>query len=167
MPSPSGLGTPLRCGHRPSGPEPLEFGAKGRLGEASGLEKGRGIERQWRDHLHNGFASVQSDFALGTDSRWGKGPERRPEWELLPNEAASTLRGVRVLAGVKAELNQFGLHGDAGNAQPAGGLGLVALRLLDRPREHLALGGFEHSGVHIGHFTPAGSRQEFIHMFSK
>jgi hypothetical protein len=68
---------------------------------------------------------------------------------------------------MKAELNEFGLHGDAGYAQPAGSFGLVALRLLNRPREHLALGGFEHSGMHIGQFTPAGSRQEFIHMFSK
>ena len=50
--------------------------------------------------------------------------------QLLPQQ-----RLLLILARVKPELNQFGLHGDARDAQPACGLGLVALRLLNRPRE--------------------------------
>ena len=50
--------------------------------------------------------------------------------QLLPQQ-----RLLPILAGVKPELNQFGLHGDARDAQPACRLRLVALRLLNRPRE--------------------------------
>jgi len=41
---------------------------------------------------------------------------------------------LRRLARVEAELDQLGLHRDAGHAEPAGGLGLVALGELDGAR---------------------------------
>src|ERR1043166_9475567 len=44
-----------------------------------------------------------------------------------------------ILAGVQTELDQFGAHGDAGDAEPARGFGLVALGLLDGAGEKLAL----------------------------
>ena len=72
-----------------------------------------------------------------------------------------------VLAGVKAELNEFGLHGDPGDPQPARGFGLVAPRLVNGPRDHRALGGFEHAGVRVGQLTSVGSGQEILHLFFK
>jgi hypothetical protein len=44
---------------------------------------------------------------------------------------------------VKAELNEFGLHGDARDAKPPGGFGLIALGLLNGAGEKFALGRFK------------------------
>jgi len=46
------------------------------------------------------------------------------------------------LAGVEAELNEFGLHGDARDAEPPCGFGLIAPGLLNGTGEEFAFGGF-------------------------
>src|SRR5712672_2391283 len=68
------------------------------------------------------------------------------------------LRGGRgrdlfvVLAGMEAELKEFGFHGDAGDAEPAGSLGLVALGEFNGTGEDFAFGAFKDASVDVGNF---------------
>jgi hypothetical protein len=62
----------------------------------------------------------------------------------------SVLSGFGFAGGMEAELNQFGFHRDAGDAEPAGGLGLVALGLLNGAREQLPFRGLKDARIGIG-----------------
>ena len=48
---------------------------------------------------------------------------------------------------VQTEMNQLLAHGGAGHPEPADGLCLIALRLLNSPGEQLSLHLFDHFGV--------------------
>ncbi len=80
-----------------------------------------------------------------------------------------TLNGVlfRLLTGMEAELKEFGFHGDAGDAEPAGSLGLVALGEVDGAGEDFALGAFKDASVNVGNFTAARSGEEFVDVITK
>jgi len=54
-------------------------------------------------------------------------------------------------------LNELGLHGIAGDAQPTGSPGLIAVCLFNSASEHLPFSRFEHTRVSIGNFTTSGS----------
>ena len=63
-------------------------------------------------------------------------------------------------AGMQAEAVEFFAHREAGDAEPAGGLGLVTLGELDRLGEKLALGGFDKRGVGVLDLTAAGGGEQ-------
>ena len=50
-------------------------------------------------------------------------------------DSPRSVRLLLILAGMEAELDKFGLHGEARDAEPAGRLGLIALGLVDGPLE--------------------------------
>jgi hypothetical protein len=67
-----------------------------------------------------------------------------------PDSARARWRGIglaslRLLAsaGMQAEAVEFFTHCETGDAEPAGGLGLVTLGEVDGLGEKLALGGFD------------------------
>ena len=67
-------------------------------------------------------------------------------------------------ARMEAELDELGFHGDAGNPQPAGGFGLVALGQFDGLPEQFPLGGFQHARMDIGRFAALGRRQQIANV---
>ena len=58
-------------------------------------------------------------------------------------------------------MGEFLAHGGAGDAQPAGGFGLVALSQLDGAGVELALHFLHHPGLQAGHLAALGAGQEF------
>ena len=59
----------------------------------------------------------------------------------------------------EAELGKFFAHGGPGDAEPLGGLGLVALRELNGLRVEFAFDRLDEGGLHVLHF-PAGGGSE-------
>jgi len=74
---------------------------------------------------------------------------------------------VLVLAGMEAELEEFGFHGDAGDAEPAGSASLIALREINGAGEDFAFGIFEDAAMNIRNFTPTGGCEEFVDVIAK
>ena len=72
-----------------------------------------------------------------------------------------------ILARVKAKLEELGFHGDAGDAEPAGSLGLVALCEFDCAGEDFAFGAFQDASVDVGNFTAARCGEEFVNVIAK
>ena len=72
-----------------------------------------------------------------------------------------------VLAWMEAELEEFGFHGDAGDAEPAGGPGLVTVGELDGAGEDFAFGIFEHAAVDVRNFTAARCGQQFVDVIAE
>ena len=60
-----------------------------------------------------------------------------------------------VLAGMEAELKEFGFHGDARDAQPTNDFSLIALDEIDDAGEDFAFGAFQDASVDVGNFTAA------------
>ena len=63
-------------------------------------------------------------------------------------------------AGMQAEAVEFFAHRQTGDAEPAGGLGLVTLSELDRLGEELALGSFDEGGVSVLDFAVTGCGEQ-------
>src|SRR5437867_2542521 len=84
------------------------------------------------------------------------GPGLAPPW------LAGIDRSLGVLFRMKPELNEFRPHGDARDAQPPGGFGLVAVSLLDGPGEKFALGQFNKASMHFAGFVASGRAQHFV-----
>ena len=61
---------------------------------------------------------------------------------------------------MQAKAVEFFAHREAGNAEPAGRLGLVTLGELDRLGEELALGGFDKRGVRVLELTAVGGGEQ-------
>ena len=64
------------------------------------------------------------------------------------------------LAGMQAKAVEFFAYCEAGNAEPAGRLGLVTMGELDRLGEKLTLGGFDKRGVGVLELTAAGGGEQ-------
>ena len=58
-----------------------------------------------------------------------------------------SMRSLLILAGVQAEMDELGLHGQTRDPKPARRFGLVAVRLSDGACEEFPLGGFKHTRV--------------------
>ena len=72
-----------------------------------------------------------------------------------------------ILAGMEAELKEFGFHGDSGDAEPAGSLGLVALGKFNGAGEDFAFGIFQDASVDVANFTAARRSEEFVDVITK
>ena len=68
---------------------------------------------------------------------------------------------------MEAELEEFGFHGDAGDAEPAGSASLIALGQIDGAGEDFAFGVFEDAAVDISNFAAARGCQEFVDVVAK
>ncbi len=68
---------------------------------------------------------------------------------------------------METELHQLGFHGNARNAQPAGGLGLVAMSQLDGLPEEFPFGGLQQVRMHVGHFAALGRCQQTSHVLGQ
>jgi hypothetical protein len=77
------------------------------------------------------------------------------------------MRPLLILAGVQAEMDELGLHGQTRDAKSARRFGLVAMSLSDGACEEFPLGGFKHTRVRIGKFLPLCRCQQVVHLFAK
>ena len=68
---------------------------------------------------------------------------------------------------MEAELEEFGFHSDAGDAEPAGSTSLVALGEFDGAGENFAFGIFENTAMDIRNFAATRGRQEFVDVMAK
>lgn len=68
---------------------------------------------------------------------------------------------------VQSEADEFFAHGEAGDAEPAGGFGLVAAGEFDGAAEDFAFGFFEEAGVGVLDFAALGGGEEFVGFFAK
>ena len=77
------------------------------------------------------------------------------------------MRPLLILAGVQAEMDELGLHGQTRDAKPTRGFGLVAVGQSDGACEELSFGSFKHTRVHIGKFLQSARRKQVVHVFAK
>ena len=70
-------------------------------------------------------------------------------------------------AGVEAVAVEFFAHGEAGDAEPAGGLSLVALGAFDGGGEQLPFEGFDEEGVGAVDFAVGGAAEGFGDEFAE
>ena len=63
--------------------------------------------------------------------------------------------------GAQAEVVELFAHGQARDAHPAGGLGLVTVSEFDGLGEKLAVGGFEKDGADVFDFVAGGGGEQF------
>src|SRR5689334_4821016 len=68
---------------------------------------------------------------------------------------------------MEAELEEFGFHGDAGDAQPTGSTSLITVREVDGARENFAFSIFQNAAMDIGNFAAARGGEEFVDVIAK
>ena len=68
---------------------------------------------------------------------------------------------------MKTKLEEFGFHGDAGDAEPTGSFGLIALCEFDGASENLAFSAFQNASMDVGNFATARSGEEFVDVITK
>jgi hypothetical protein len=90
---------------------------------------------------------------VGSTPSVGTSLERR----LTATHHARSSCRVFSLPRMRTELDQFGLHGDAGDPEPTGSFGLIAARRFSGAPEHFALGEFHDAGVNIRHLAALGA----------
>src|SRR6266480_4550960 len=85
---------------------------------------------------------------------------RRLTTSLSPS-CSPLIRRRFVLGGVQAEAIEFLAHGQAGNAEPPGGFGLIAVSKVDGLPEKLAFEVFDGPGVNAAVFAVLGIGEQF------
>ena len=83
------------------------------------------------------------------------------------SECAVPIGSAWSLRRVEAELVEFLAHGEAGDAQPAGGFGLVAVGQFDGAAEDFAFRSRQQASVGVVEFAALGGGQQLVRLFAQ